>query len=302
MRWTPPDLTGRTYAVTGGNAGIGYFIAEQLTAAGADVALLARNTQRAQAAASAIHGQVGREIAAIIPLDLADLDSVAAAASRLSGLDRLHGLIHNAGINAAKQRQTTRNGFEVAVGTNHLGHFALTALTMPILAATPGSRVVPVGSTMTKAASFNSEDLQLERSGYSAQRAYTQSKHAILLFTAELDRRLRAAGTDVRAIAAHPGLCIDAFSPARPGINRPTRIRLTAPIQGKDRGAWPALRAATDPDARSGQYYGPKYGSFGPPVLASLPGTSTDPQIAAKLWAESEKLTGIPFHLPAGSQ
>ncbi|WP_237771093.1 SDR family NAD(P)-dependent oxidoreductase [Kribbella sp. ALI-6-A] len=298
----PPDLTGRTYAVTGGNAGIGYFIAEQLTAAGADVVLLARNDQRAQAAAAAIRSQTGRAVAAIVPLDLADLASVAAAAGRLSELDRLDGLIHNAGINAAKERRTTRHGFEVAVGTNHLGHFALTALTMPILAATPGSRVVPVGSIMTKAAAFDPEDLQLERSKYSAQKAYTQSKHAILLFATELDRRLRAAGTDVRAIAAHPGLSIDAFSPARPGINQPATIRLTAPVHGKDRGAWPALRAATDPDARSGQYYGPKYGSFGPPVIASPPRTSTDPAIAASLWAQSETLTGIPFHLPARHQ
>ncbi|TDD59094.1 SDR family NAD(P)-dependent oxidoreductase [Kribbella antibiotica] len=292
-----PDLTGRTYAVTGGNAGIGYFISEQLTAAGADVVILARNAERAQAAAAAIRGQVGREVAALVPLDLADLDSVAAAADQLTGLDRLDGLIHNAGVNAGMERRTTRHGFEVAFGTNHLGHFALTALTMPILAATPGSRVVPVGSIMTKAVKFDPEDLQVERSAYSQQKAYTQSKHAVLIFAAELDRRLRAAGVNVRSVAAHPGLSIDAFSPARPGINQAARIRLAVPIQGKDRGARPALAAATDPKARGGQYYGPRYGAFGPPVIVKPPRTTADP---ATLWAQSEELTGIPFTLQAG--
>ncbi|WP_405061338.1 SDR family NAD(P)-dependent oxidoreductase [Kribbella sp. NBC_01505] len=295
-----PDLTGRTYAVTGGNAGIGYFISEQLAAAGADVVLLARNAQRAAAAAAAIRGQVDREVAAIVPLDLADLDSVATAAGRLTGLDRLDGLIHNAGINAGKERRRTRHGFEVAFSTNHLGHFALTVLTMPILAATPGSRVVPVGSIMAKAVGFDPEDLQLERAAYSQSKAYAQSRHAVLLFAAELDRRLRAAGMNVRAVAAHPGLSVDAFSPRRPGVNRPARIRLTAPVQGKDRGAWPAVRAATDPQARGGQYYGPKYGTFGPPVIAAPPRISADPELAAKLWVASEELTGIPFNLPAG--
>jgi len=296
-----PDLTGRTYAVTGGNAGIGYFISEQLTAAGADVVMLARNADRARAATDAIRSQTGKAVAATVPLDLADLDSVATAAAELSKRDRLDGLIHNAGIIAGKQRQTTRQGFELVVGTNHLGHFALAAQTIPILAATPGSRVVLVSALTTKLVKFDPDDLQSERS-YKQKKAYAQSKHAVLLFAFELDRRLRASGMDVRAIAAHPGLSLNTFSPARPGINRPPKLRLPLPIQGKDRGARPAVRAATDPDARSGQYYGPKHGIFGRPVVVSPPQISRDPELAARLWTQSEQLTGVTFEIPAGER
>jgi len=301
MTWTTLDLTGRTYAVTGGNAGIGYFICEQLTAAGANVVILARNADRARAAADAIRSQTGKAIAATLPLDLADLDSVATAAAELSRQDRLDGLIHNAGITAGKQRQSTRQGLELVVGTNHLGHFALAAQTMPILAATPGSRVVLVSSFTTKLAKFDPEDLQSEQS-YTQQKAYAQSKHAVLLFAFELDRRLRASGVDVRAIAAHPGLGLNTFSPARPGINQPPKVRLPSPLQGKDRAARPALRAATDPDALGGQYYGPKYGIFGRPVVVSPPQISGSRELAARLWTESEQLTGVTFEFPAGER
>ena len=307
--WNPetlPDLTGRTFAVTGGNAGIGYFISEQLAVAGARVVILGRNPDRVRVAVEAIRHQVSGADVTTIPLDLADLESVASAATALTELDRLDALIHNAGMNPpGKARQTTRQGFELAVGTNHLGHFVLTALAMPILSATPGSRIVPMGSLTTSMAKFDPDDLQSERS-YAPMRAYAQSKHAIQMFGFELDRRLRTADADIRSIVAHPGFSIDSASPPRAGITEPSTLtrwstRLLSPIaQGKHRGAWAAVRAAVDPDAVGGQYYGPAHRTVGKPELRQPPKVDLDPNLAARLWTQSEELTGIDFPVPAG--
>jgi NAD(P)-dependent dehydrogenase (short-subunit alcohol dehydrogenase family) len=313
VSWNPealPDLAGRTFAVTGGNAGIGYFISEQLAAAGGHVVILGRNPDRVRAAIEAIRHRIAGANLTAIPLDLADLESVTSAAAALTRLDRLDALIQNAGISQpGPERRTTRQGFELAVGTNHLGHFALTALALPILSATPGSRVVPTGSIMTKMAKFDLDDLQSERS-YAQQRAYTQSKHAVQMFGFELDRRLRAAGADIRSIVAHPGLGLDGASPRRDGVNEPSALarvpaRLLSPIaQGKNRSAWAAVRAATDPNAAGGQYYGPAHGlvhgGIGKPQLRQPPKVDQDPQLAARLWTLSEELTGVSFPVPAG--
>ncbi|MET9224261.1 SDR family NAD(P)-dependent oxidoreductase [Lentzea sp. NPDC003310] len=245
MTWTPPDLTGRTYAVTGGTAGIGRHLTDRLTEAGAEVVTLARG---------------GR---ATVRLDLADLDSVAAAAARLSELDRLDGLVLNAGTNDDQR----------AFATNHLGHFALTALTLPSLT---GGRVVSTGSVMTRFVKYDPHD----------EKSYAQSKHAVLLFAFELDRRLRRSGVDVRSLAAHPGLAVE---------NLPLRW----PVQSKARGAWPALRALTDPDAAGGLHFGPRFGTAGSPVVVPA---RADAALAARLWTRSEQLTGITFDLPAGTR
>jgi NAD(P)-dependent dehydrogenase (short-subunit alcohol dehydrogenase family) len=311
MSWNPealPKLTGRTYAVTGGNAGIGYFVSEQLAAAGAHVVILGRNPDRLRAAVEAIRHQVTGAHVTTVPLDLADLESVASAAEALTRLDRLDALIQNAGLSpTGPERRTTRQGFELAVGTNHLGHFALTAQALPVLSATPGSRVVPVGSLMTKMVKFDPDDLLSERS-YKPQKAYAQSKHAIQLFGFELDRRLRAAGADVKSIVTHPGLGVDGASPRRTGITEPSVLgRLLAPIaQGKHRSAWSAVRAAVDPDAVGGQYYGPAHGlvhgGIGRPQLRQAPKVDQDPRLGARLWTRSEELTGVDFALPAGQR
>jgi NAD(P)-dependent dehydrogenase (short-subunit alcohol dehydrogenase family) len=311
MSWNPkalPDLAGRTFAVTGGNAGIGYFICEQLAAAGGHVVILGRNPDRVRAAAEAIGHHVAGANVSAIPLDLTDLESVTSAAAALTRLDRLDALIQNAGISRpGRERRTTRQGFELAVGTNHLGHFALTAQALPILSATPGSRVVPVGSLMTKRASFDPGDLQSERT-YTQHRAYTQSKHAVQMFGFELDRRLRAAGADIQSIIVHPGLGLDGASPRREGVNEPPALArvparlLAAVAQGKHRSAWAAVRAATDPDAAGGQYYGPAHGlvhgGIGKPQLRQPPKVDQDPQLAARLWALSQELTGVSFPVP----
>ncbi|WP_329108665.1 SDR family NAD(P)-dependent oxidoreductase [Micromonospora sp. NBC_01699] len=309
MPWNPealPDLGGRTYAVTGGNAGIGYFVAEQLAAAGGRVVILGRSPQRLGAAVEAIRREIPAAEIATIPLDLADLDSVASAAAALTALDRLDGLIENAGISApGRQRTTTRQGLELAVGTNHLGHFALTALSLPVLAATPGSRVVSVGSIMTRRAGFDLDDLLSERS-YNPRQAYVRSKHAVQMFGFELDRRLRHADSGVRSIVVHPGLGLDGASPRRAGINEPTPLariagRLLTPLaQGKHRSARVAVRATVDPDAEGGQYYGPARRGVGLPVPLQPPQVDLDPDLAARLWTRSQELTGVDFPVTAG--
>jgi NAD(P)-dependent dehydrogenase (short-subunit alcohol dehydrogenase family) len=307
MDWNPealPDLSGRTIAVTGGNAGIGHFICEQLAQAGARVVILGRNPERLRAAAESIRRRARADVRTVV-LDLADLDSVDSAAAELARLDRLDALIHNAGVSRpGKERRLTRQGFELAVGTNHLGHFVLTALTLPVLSGTPGSRIVPIGSIMTKRSAFDLDDLQSERS-YKQQRAYTQSKHAVQTFGFELDRQLRDAALDVHCVLAHPGLGLDGASPRREGINEPSPAaragaRLLAPMaQGKHRSAWAAVRAAVDPDAVGGQYYGPARGGVGNPVPGRAPAVDTDPQTGARLWTLSQDLTGVTFPLPS---
>ncbi|WP_020657422.1 SDR family NAD(P)-dependent oxidoreductase [Amycolatopsis benzoatilytica] len=302
MSWNPralPDLSGRVYAVTGGNAGIGYFITEQLAAAGAHVALLGRDPARLRTAVAMVRAQVGDSASlSTIPLDLADLDTVPAAADALGRLDRIDALIENAGLTApGPVRRTTRQGLELAVGTNHFGHFALTALAMPALTAS-SARVVLAGSLITRMYPYDVADLQSSRK-YSDFRAYALSKHAVQSFAFELDRRLRAAGSPVRSILAHPGFSLDRTSPARPGITTPVPImRVLAPgTHGKDRGAWPFVQAAVDPAATSGSYYGPAFGSVGRTRSGRPPAASRDQAKARQLWALSEEATGITFAL-----
>ncbi|GAA3574939.1 SDR family NAD(P)-dependent oxidoreductase [Amycolatopsis ultiminotia] len=301
MTWNPealPELSGRVFAVTGGNAGIGYFITEQLAAAGAHVVLLGRSPQRLRTAVATLRTRLGAAELSTIPLDLADLDSVGKAAEELVRLGRVDALIENAGITApGRVRRSTAQGFELAMGTNHLGHFALTALTMPVLTAS-AARVVPMGSLITRLRPFDLDDLQSTRS-YSDFRSYAQSKHAVQSFGFELDRRLRDAGSPVRSIVAHPGLSLDQSSPDRRGITtRVPAFRLLAPIiQGKDHGAWPAVRAAADPAAATVTCFGPARISTGAPVPGTAPAASRDPRRASRLWTISEELTGIPFRI-----
>ncbi|WP_326565598.1 SDR family NAD(P)-dependent oxidoreductase [Amycolatopsis rhabdoformis] len=299
MSWNPealPDLSGRTYAVTGGNAGIGYFISEQLAGAGAHVVILGRTPAKLTLAADAIKSHHPRAEISTIRLDLADLASVREAAEALNGLGHLDGLVENAGSTSpGRRRRTTGDGFELAVGTNHLGHFALTALAMPVLTAS-GARVVPMGSLITRLQPFDLDDLQTERK-YSEFRAYAQSKHAVQSFGFELDRRLRGAASKVTCVLAHPGFSLGSASPHREGITNPNPVmRLFGALtQGKDRGAWPAVRAAVDPAAEGGQFYGPARLGVGRPVLNTPVKVDLDPERAAKLWTLSEKLTGVTF-------
>ncbi|MEV6583902.1 oxidoreductase [Streptomyces sp. NPDC051582] len=313
MTWDPralPAQHGRTAVITGGNAGIGYHVAEQLARAGARVVLAARSPERTRTALDALRTAVPDASVTDVRLDLADLDSVRRAAEQLTAAGPVDLLVTNAGVTAATRRAKTVQGHELMFGTNHLGHFAFTLLLAPALAASPSARVVSLGSLTHTRARIDFDDLQSSRD-YRSMTAYGRSKLAVLLFATELDRRLRAQGSTVVSLAAHPGWAVQGLTPARPPLWEPgvSDFLRAAPLgllaQGKDRGAWPVVRAATDPAALGGQYYGPS----GPgrlkgfPTLQSLAGQAHDGAAAARLWAASEELTGVTwtgFHAPYG--
>lgn len=300
--WNPlslPSQKGRTIVVTGGNAGIGYFIVEQLAQAGARVIIASRSEQKARTAITAVKDRVGASDVEFVPLDLSSLDSIRDAAKRVNALGGVDVLINNAGITGpGKHRQTTADGHELVVGTNFLGHFALTALVFPRIR--PGGRVVGLGSLSAGSTKLEPDDLYSERD-YKPSRAYGFSKHAVHGFAFELDRRLRANEDTRSSLLAHPGWASDKFTPRVPGINdNPSRIPNPLPMpQGKDKGAWPVVRAATDPNAASGTYFGPDGtgGLAGNPVVAIPPESSAVPGFGTKLWDDAQRRTGIPFRV-----
>jgi NAD(P)-dependent dehydrogenase (short-subunit alcohol dehydrogenase family) len=305
-RWTADDMPGqqgRTALVTGANSGIGFHQALELARHGACVLLACRDSGRGEAARDAIRAELPAASIELVPLDLADLDSVALLADRLLGRDGgLDLLINNAGVMAVPRRRTTAQGFELQFGTNYLGHFALTGRLLPALLARPGSRVVTVSSVAHRLGSIRLDDLQSER-GYGPWRAYGQSKLANALFTVELDRRLRAAGASTLSVGAHPGYSRTELMSSGPRLGgggiQAQILGLGTWFSGQSaaHGALPVLRAATDPGARGGDYYGPG----GPGELAGHPrkvryaGKAHDERLAAQLWQASEELTGVPF-------
>lgn len=287
-----PDQHGRVAIVTGANTGLGFETARALAARGATVVLAVRDVEKGKRAAARIGGDV-----TVHELDLASLDSVRAAAAGLrAAYQRIDLLINNAGV-MYTPKQTTRDGFEMQFGTNHLGHFALTGLLLERLLPVPGSRVVTVSSVGHRIrAAIHFDDLQWERS-YSRVGAYGQSKLANLMFTYELQRRLAASGTTA-AVAAHPGLSNTELARNSPAFLR-LPINWLAPVitQNAANGALPTLRAATDPAVLGGQYYGP--GGVGeargyPRLVTSSP-DSYDVALQRRLWAVSEELTGVRF-------
>jgi NAD(P)-dependent dehydrogenase (short-subunit alcohol dehydrogenase family) len=304
--WNPsalPDQHGKTIVITGANRGVGFFAAEQLAAAGARVVLACRDETRSAAALAAIRSRVEGATVESLQLDTADLSSVREAGARLADYERIDGLVENAAmVHPPSAREATVDGNEIVIGTNFLGHFALTALAMPALERTEGSRIVPLGSMISRLYDFRIGDLQL-RAHYSSWRAYAHSKIAMQVFGFELDRRLRAAHSNSSAIVAHPGFSISGISPRIAGVNEPsagTRIvdALQSPFaQSKSRGAWPVVRAVADPDAVGGQYYGPRMLTRGRPHAQSPTHTSVDRAIGRELWEKAEEYTGVPFEL-----
>ncbi|MFJ7911995.1 SDR family NAD(P)-dependent oxidoreductase [Kitasatospora sp. NPDC096204] len=293
-----PRAEGRRFLVTGGNAGIGYFVAEQLAATGATVVLGSRDPARARAAIASIGSRVPGADVRYLPLDLADLGSLRASVDAL-GPDRLDAVVHNAGValDHPPRRETT-DGHELMLATNHLGHFALTHHLAPLLAATPGSRVVTTGSFAAKSEHLDLDDLQSTRD-YRPKRAYARSKLAQMLFALELDRRLRAARSTTLSVLVHPGGALDALTPSRPPVHiRTTGARLShlplgLVVQGKDAAAWPAVRAVLDPGVRGGQMWSPRaFGLRGTPRTEPLWDHLKDTATAARLWAASRELTG----------
>jgi NAD(P)-dependent dehydrogenase (short-subunit alcohol dehydrogenase family) len=278
--------------VTGGNAGIGYFAAEQLASAGAEVVIGSRDPVKAQAATESIRSRVAGAKVAHVRLDLADLGSLE------PDVGVLDAVLCNAGVALdAPPRRETAAGHELMFGTNHLGHFALVARLMPVLA--PTARIVTTGSFAAKSARLDFADLQSERD-YQPKRAYERSKLAQMLFALELDRRLRAAGDSRLSVLAHPGGALDSLTPSRPPVHTRTTgawlrgLPAGIVLHGKDAGARPAVRAVLDPDVEGGQLWGPRvFGLRGRPRLEQRWANLTDDAAAARLWTESVALTGL---------
>ena len=292
-----PDQTGRTAIVTGANTGLGLETARMLALKGATVVLACRNLDKGKAALARIQSEQPKGIASLAALDLSDLDSVAAFAADFSAThERLDLLINNAGV-MVPPLSRTKQGFELQFGTNHLGHFALAGRLMPLILRTPDARVVVVASTAQRAGKIDFNDLNWERRPYRPWAAYGQSKLANMMFALELQRRLAASSSQVRATAAHPGWTAT-------DLQRTTGfVRLLNPIFAMKPagGAMPTLRAATDPAAQGGTYWGPRglLEISGPPVPARIPGPAQDEAVAARLWQVSEALTGVSFPLAA---
>ena len=290
-KWTAkdlPDLSGRTFVVTGANSGLGLIDARELARAGARVVLAVRDTAKGERAAHSIDGP-----AEVRKLDLADLASVRAFAEAWEG--DLDVLINNAGIMAIPQ-QRTRDGFEMQVGTNHLGHFALTNLLLPHIT----DRVVTLSSGAHRIGNLDVDDLNWERRSYKRWGAYGQSKLSNLLFTLELQRRLTAAGSNVRAVAAHPGYAATNLQSRTQNAVQNTAMAIGNKLlaQSDEMGALPTLYAATQ-DIPGGSYVGPDgiAEQRGHPTLVGRSGAASDGESARRLWERSEELTGVHFPL-----
>jgi NAD(P)-dependent dehydrogenase (short-subunit alcohol dehydrogenase family) len=298
--WSPdsiPDQSGRTALITGANSGIGLETARRLAARGARVILAGRNAANLEQAAGILRGEYPAAAPETLVLDLGNLGSIAKAAAHLASAERLDLLINNAGVMNVPDRRTTADGFELTFGTNHLGHFALTAQLMPALERSPAARIVTVSAIAARWRSGALTDLMSE-DRYRPMAAYAKSKRANIVFTEELARRLD--GTGIEALAVHPGA-------ARTNLQRHTDgplVRLASRLFGRfalgstEGAAWPTLYAATSPGAGNGAFIGPA--SFnrqtsGTPKPVALPAGADDPAEGARLWAESERLTGVIF-------
>lgn len=305
MTWNvhqPPRADGTTVLVTGGNAGIGYFVAEQLAAAGATVIIGSRRQEKASAAAAAITARSRGAQVRHIPLDLSDLASLKTSVGHLD-TDRLDAVVLNAGIALDEPpREQNGHGHELMLATNHLGHFALVHRLEPWLTAAPAARIVTMGSFAARSERLDLDDLQSLRD-YDPKRTYGRSKLAQMTFAFELDRRLRASGSTCMSVIAHPGGALDGLTPPRPGVHqrsgsqhlRAVPARLL--VQGKDAGAWPAVRAVLDPEVQGGQLWGPgRLGLSGRPRTETPRAHLTDQPTGAALWAASVQLAGVdPF-------
>ncbi|MBO3745865.1 SDR family NAD(P)-dependent oxidoreductase [Streptosporangiaceae bacterium NEAU-GS5] len=279
-----PSLTGKTAIVTGANSGLGFWSATELARHGARVILAVRDEAKGAAAAAKMDGDTE-----VRHLDLADLDSVAAFADGVTAPIDI--LMNNAGV-MMPPRTLTKQGFEVQFGGNHLAHFALTARLLGKLA--PDARVVTVSSDLHRRGSIHWDDLD-GADAYSPTGFYSQSKYANVLFGLELDRRLRAAGSSVGSLLAHPGYAATNLQNSASNVLMRAGMWIGNRVlaQSARQGALPQLYAAVSPDARSGEFYGPRYGMRGYPVVVQPVASAKDPEQARRLWELSEKLTGV---------
>ena len=292
--WTAaqlPDLSGKLFVITGGNSGIGFDAARHLGRAGADLVLACRNTGKAEDAIRQLRAEGSSSVEAV-KLDLSDLGSVNTAAGELrQNYKKIDGLLNNAGI-MQTPKQRTKDGFEMQLGTNHLGHFLLTGLLIGLINAAKG-RVVTVSSVAHLQGVINFDDLMFDQ-GYTPSKAYSQSKIANLMFALELDRRLNAAGMSAVSLACHPGYT--STNLITTGPTGPLRLlyRLVTPLlaQPGPAGALPTVLCAAGAEAKRGGYYGPQHlgGLRGPISDAAVSERARDPSAQKRLWEVSETL------------
>ncbi|MEU4211870.1 oxidoreductase [Streptomyces sp. NPDC026206] len=303
--WTTedmPGLAGRLAVVTGANSGIGYVTARELARAGAEVVVTGRDPARARLAAE----RIAREVtgARVRPdlLDLAALASVTGFAHRMEHGGRpVDLLVNNAGVMAVPERRTTEDGFELTVGTNHLGHFALTGRLLPLILRAPAPRVVTVSAAISRSPMAELSDVQSTHK-YRPMGAYAKSKLANVLFALELQRRADAAGAALTSVAVHPGSSLTGLQrhAARPVRALAGLVLERAFGQPVDQAALPSLYAATAPGVAPGGFYGPigRFEGRGAPGPVELPMPAGDATLADSLWEISETLTHVRYRWP----
>ena len=294
-----PDQTGRTAIVTGASSGLGTEVADALARRGAAVILAVRNEAKGEAARARILKHTPGATVTVSRVDMADLASIRAFAAHEGQRPAIDLLVNNAGLGMQPVRATTADGFERQFGTNHLGPFALTGLLLPALLRAEAPRVVAVSSIAHRGGKIDFADLQGD-ARYTGSKAYNQSKLANILFALELDRRARRAGSNLVSVVAHPGISTTGFLDAAQMGTVQTRVaNVVVGLVGQDAaaGAAPLIYAATMPDVSGGQYWGPDglLEFRGRPAPAKLASQARDMGTAARLWAESERLTGVGY-------
>jgi len=297
-----PDLKGKVIVVTGGNSGLGYESVKAFAEKGATVILASRTLEKGETAKKELSVYAPKGNINVMQLDLMDLTSIKTFAQEFKTLyNRLDILLNNAGIMMTPY-QLTKNGFESQFGTNHLGHFALTALLFDLIKNTKNSRVVTVSSIAHKKGEIDFNDLTYEDGkNYDSMKAYRRSKLANLLFTYELQRRLELQGLSIISVAAHPGVSPTNLARHLEGSFLFKLFELFAGFisHSPDKGALPQIRAAVDPDVKGGAYYGPNgwMEMKGDPVIVQSNKNAHNQENARKLWEVSEELTGVKFKI-----
>ncbi len=311
MTWDPahlPDLTGRVYAVTGATGGIGYFAAEQLAAAGAEVILVSRSPEKLGVAAAAIRGQVPDAVTGSVAFDLTSLASVREGAEHLAALPRLDGIFLNGGPMDFSARATTRDGLPLMTGAHAVANVVLVAGLLAVSSEAGRDhplRIVHASTGFVQ--QFRKEVTDARATFRTGLGAYVVAKTLTEMFAYELDRRVRAAGLPIASVVTRPGVGVDAKTPQRPGIRDSTvpyrRNPYTPWAQGKDAAAWSGVRALVDPDVQGGESYGPRR-IAGPPIpLTPSPHTSAPgPGIAEAVWTGLEELAGTSVALSAAGR